>query len=76
MRLAQTAEIARVAIHAKDNVGLATGVSATLAADIDEFCGTPPQPHQVNQAGLAVSLIAARLEANDPAKAVLVAQAT
>jgi len=75
LRLAQTAAIARVAVHVKGNEGLAAGVSATLAADIDEFCGTPPRPHHVNQAGLAVSLIAASLEANDPARAALVAQA-
>ena len=75
LRLAQTAAIARVAVHVKGNEGLAAGVSATLAAEIDEFCGTPPRPHHLNQAGLAVSLIAASLEANDPAKAALVAQA-
>jgi hypothetical protein len=75
LRLAQTAAIARVAVHIKGNEGLAAGVSATLAADLDEFCGTPPRPHHLNQAGLAVSLIAAGLEANDPAKVALVAQA-
>jgi hypothetical protein len=75
LRLAQTVAIARVAVHVKGNEGLAAGVSATLAADIDEFCGTPPHPHRLNQAGLAVSLIAASFEANDPAKAALVAQA-
>jgi hypothetical protein len=75
LRLAQTAAIARVAVHVKGNDGFAAGVSATLAADIDEFCGTPPRPHHLNQAGLAVSLMAAGLEANDPAKAALVAQA-
>ena len=75
LRLAQTAAIARVAVRVKGNEGLAAGVSATLAAEIDEFCGTPPRPHHVNQAGLAVSLLAASLEANDPAKAALAAQA-
>jgi hypothetical protein len=75
LHLAQTAAIARVAVHVKGNEGLAAGVSATLAAEIDEFCGTPPRPHHLNQAGLAVSLIAASLEANDPAKAALIAQA-
>lgn len=74
-RLAQTAAVARVAAHVKGNEGLSAGVSATLAADIDEFCGTPPRPHHVNQAGIAVSLIAASLEVNDPAKLALVAQA-
>lgn len=75
LRLAQTAAIARVAVHVNGNEGLAAGVSATLTADIDEFCGTPPRPHHVNLAGLAVSLIAASLEAGDPAKAALVGQA-
>jgi hypothetical protein len=74
-RLAQTAAVARVAAHVKGNEGLTAGVSAALAADIDEFCGTPPRPHHVNQAGLVLALIAASLEANDPAKLALVAQA-
>jgi len=74
-RLAQTAAVARVAAHIKGNEGFSAGVSATLAADIDEYCGTPPRPHHINQAGLAVSLIAASLPANDPAKAALVSQA-
>jgi len=74
-RLAQTAAVARVAAHIKGNDGFSAGVSATLAADIDEYCGTPPRPHHINQAGLAVSLIAASLPANDPAKAALVSQA-
>jgi hypothetical protein len=74
-RLAQTAAVAHVAANVKGNDGFAAGVSATLAADIDEYCGTPPRPKHVNQAGLAVSLIAASLAANDPAKAVLVSQA-
>jgi hypothetical protein len=74
-RLVQTAAVARVAVHVKGNEGLAAGVSASLAADIDEYCGTPPRPHHLNQAGLVVSLIASALQAGDPAKAVLVAQA-
>ena len=74
-RIAQTAAVAHVAANVKGNDGFAAGVSATLAADIDEFCGTPPRPKHINQAGLAVSLIAASLPANDPAKAVLVSQA-
>jgi hypothetical protein len=74
-RLAQTAAIARVAAHVKGNEGLAAGVSASMAADIDEYCGTPPRPHHIDQAGLVASLIASSLEANDPAKAALVAQA-
>ena len=74
-RLGQTAAVARVAAHVKGNEGLAAGVSATLTDEIDEFCGTPPRPHHINQAGLVVSLIAASLEANDPAKSALVAQA-
>jgi hypothetical protein len=74
-RLAQTAAVAHVAANVKGNEGFAAGVSATMAADIDEYCGTPPRPKHVNQAGLAVSLIAASLAANDPAKAALVSQA-
>lgn len=74
-RLAQTASIARVAAYVKGNEGLAAGVSASMAADIDEYCGTPPRPHHIDQAGLVASLIAASLDANDPAKAALVAQA-
>jgi hypothetical protein len=74
-RILQTASVARVAAHMKGNEGLSGGVSATLVADIDEFCGTPPRPHHINLAGLVVSLIAASLDANDPAKAALVSQA-
>jgi len=74
-RLAQTAAVARVAAHVKGNEGLAGGISAALAAEIDEYCGTPPRPHHLNQAGLVLALIASSLEANDPAKLVLVAQA-
>jgi hypothetical protein len=74
-RLVQTAAVARVAAQAKGNEGMAAGVSGALAADIDYFCGTPPRPHHVNQAGLLVALIASSLEANDPAKLALVAQA-
>jgi hypothetical protein len=74
-RLAETAAVARVAAHVKGNEALAAGVSAALASEIDEYCGTPPRPHRLNQAALAVSLIAASLEANDPAKTVLVNQA-
>ncbi|SRR6266566_6902797 len=74
-RLVQTAAVARVAAHVKGNEGLTAGVSAALASEIDEFCGTPPRPHHVNQAGLVLALIAASLEANDPAKSALVAQA-
>jgi len=74
-RLMQTAAVARVAAHVKGNDGMAEGVSAALTADIDEFCGTPPRPHHLEQAGLVVALIASNLEAGDPAKSVLVAQA-
>ena len=74
-RLAQTAAVAHVAANVKGNEGFTAGVSATMAADIDEYCGTPPRPKHVNQAGLAVSLIAASLPASDPAKAALVSQA-
>ena len=73
-RIAETAAVARVAVHVKGNEALGAGVSAALISEIDEFCGTPPHPHRLNQAALAVSLIAAGLEANDPAKTVLVNQ--
>ena len=74
-RISEIAGVARVAAHMKGNEGLAGGVNSALTAEIDEFCGTPPRPHHLNQAALAVALIASSLEANDPAKAVLVAQA-
>jgi hypothetical protein len=75
LRLTQTTAVAHVAANMKGNEGFAAGVSATMVADIDEFCGTPPHPRHVNQAGLVVSLIAASLAAKDPAKQVLVVQA-
>jgi len=74
-RIGEIAGVARVAAHMKGNEGLAGGVNSALAAEIDEFCGTPPHPHRLDQAALAVALIASSLEANDPAKAALVAQA-
>jgi hypothetical protein len=74
-RISEIAGVARVAAHMKGNEGLAGGVNSALTAEIDEFCGTPPHPHHLNQAALAVALIASSLEANDPAKAALVAQA-
>ena len=74
-RLVQTAAVARVAEHVKGNEDLTAGVSAALAAEIDEFCGTPPRPHHVNQAGLLLALIASSLETHDPAKLALVVQA-
>jgi hypothetical protein len=74
-RISEIAAVARVAAHMKGNEGLAGGVNSALTAEIDEFCGTPPRPHPLSQAALAVALIASSLEANDPAKAALVAQA-
>jgi hypothetical protein len=74
-RISEIAGVARVAAHMKGNEGFASGVNSALSAEIDEFCGTPPRHHHLNQAALAVALIASSLEANDPAKAVLVAQA-
>lgn len=47
-RLAQTAAVAHVAANIKGNEGFAAGVSATMAADIDEYCGTPPRPKHIN----------------------------
>ena len=74
-RISEIAGVARVAAHMKGNEGLAGGVNSALTAEIDEVCGTPPRPHPLDQATLAVALIASSLEANDPAKAALVAQA-
>jgi hypothetical protein len=73
-RVAETAAVARVAAHARGNEALAAGVNGALTADFDEFCGTPPRPHRLDQAALIASLIAASLPAHDPAKTVLVAQ--
>ena len=73
-RISEIAGVARVAAHMKGNEGLAVGVYSALTAEIDEFCGTPPHPHRLNEAALAVALIASSLEQNDPAKAALVAQ--
>jgi hypothetical protein len=74
-RLAQTAAFARVAAHITDGKQLAGGISGALAAEIDEYCGTPPRPHHVGQAALAVALLASSLQQRDPAKAVLVTEA-
>jgi hypothetical protein len=74
-RLAQTAAVARVAAHVDGGKQLSAGVSGALSADIDEFCGTPPRPHHLQQAALAVALIASSLGAKDPAKAALIAEA-
>lgn len=75
-RLVQTAAIARVAALTEGaGKQMLAGASAAMAADVDEFCGTPPRPHHVNEAALAVAFIAANLRENDPAKAVLVTEA-
>jgi hypothetical protein len=73
-RLVQTAAVARVAAHVKGD-GMTAAVSTTLNAELEEYCGTPPRPHHIDQAGLVLALIASSLEANDPAKLALVAQA-
>jgi hypothetical protein len=74
-RIAQTAAVARIAVHVKAGEALSAGVSAALSAEIDEFCGTPPRPHHLNQAALAVSLMASSLAEKDPAKEVLISEA-
>ena len=74
LRLVQTAAVARVAAHVKGD-GMTAAVSTTLNAELEEYCGTPPRPHHIDQAGLVLALIASSLEANDPAKLALVAQA-
>jgi len=75
VRLSQTAAFARVVAHLTDGKQLAGGISAALAAEIDEYCGTPPRPHHLGQAALAVALLASSLQQKDPAKAMLVAEA-
>lgn len=74
-RVAQTAAAARIAVHVEGGKQLAAGVTSALRADIDEFCGTPPRPHHLSEAALAVALLASGLEERDPAKAVLVVEA-
>jgi hypothetical protein len=74
-RVAQTAAVARVAKHTQNGGQLAAGVNASIAADVDEFCGTPPRPHHIGQAALVVATLAASLEEADPAKAALVGEA-
>jgi len=75
-RIAQTAAVARVAAHVENGKQLVAGVGSALRAEIDEYCGTPPRPHHVGQAALAVALVAAGLDEKDPAKAVLVEEAS
>ena len=74
-RIAQTAAVARVAVHVENGKQLAAGVGSALRAEIDEYCGTPPRPHHVGQAALAVALVASGLDEKDPAKAVLIEEA-
>lgn len=74
-KLSQTAAVARVAAHVKGGEGLSGGASAAMEDEIDLYCGTPPRPHHIDQAGLVVALLAAGLDAKDPAKAALVGQA-
>ena len=75
LRVSQTAAVARVAAHVEGGKQLGAGVASALRAEVDEYCGTPPRPHHLNQAALAVALIAAGLEERDPAKAALVTEA-
>jgi hypothetical protein len=74
-RLAQTAAIARVAAHVEGGKALAAGVSGSIRDEIDEYCGTPPRPHHIGQAALAVALLASSLDDKDPAKTALVGEA-
>lgn len=75
LRVSQTAAVARVAAHVEGGKQLGAGVASALRAEIDEYCGTPPRPHHLNQAALTVALIAAGLEDRDPAKGALVTEA-
>ena len=74
-RIAQTAAVARIAARMKAGEALSAGVSAALSAEIDEYCGTPPRPHHLNQAALAVALVASSLPEKDAAKSVLINEA-
>jgi hypothetical protein len=72
-RVAETASVARVAAHV-NNEAFSAGVNATFAADFEEYCGTPPHPHRLDEAALIAAIIASSLPTQDPAKAVLVAR--
>jgi hypothetical protein len=74
-RISQTAAVARIAVRMKGGEALNAAVGSALSAEIDEYCGTPPRPHHLNQAALAVSLVASSLSEKDAAKAVLIAEA-
>ena len=75
-RIVEAAAIARVAARmGEGGKQLLAGVTSVLRAEIDDYCGTPPRPHLVVQAALAVSLIASSLRENDAAKPLLVAEA-
>jgi hypothetical protein len=74
-RITELVPVARASAHVRESKAIALGVSGALSADIDFYCGTPPRPHHVREAALAVSLVAASLHESDSAKAVLVAEA-
>ena len=74
-RLSRTAAVARVATHVEGGKAMVAGVSSSMRADIEEYCGTPPRPHHLGQAALAVALLASSLEEKDPVKVLLVGEA-
>jgi hypothetical protein len=74
-RISDLVPVARANAHIKETRALAVGVGGALSADIDFYCGTPPRPHHLLEAALAVSLVAANLHESDSAKALLVSEA-
>lgn len=72
-RVRETAAFVRVAGRV-DGGALSAGAGASLRAEIDEYCGTPPRPHHVAEALLTMSLVAASLTEKDGAKAFLVGE--
>ena len=73
-RISELVPVARASAYIKENQALAAGAGAALRADIDLYCGTPPRPHHLLEAALAVSLVASSLHETDAAKPLLVAE--
>lgn len=73
-RITELVPVARAGAYVKENRAFAAGVAAALSADIDFYCGTPPRPHHLMEAALAVSLVAASLSEADAAKALLIGE--
>jgi hypothetical protein len=71
-RITETAAVLRVASRVEGGGALTAGAMASLSAEIDEYCGTPPRPHPLSEALLAVAQYASSLKETDRAKAPLV----